>query len=190
MKLIVGLGNPGSEYLQTRHNIGFMVIDRLAEQMHASLSYERKLKADVVILIHNGETLIIAKPQTFMNHSGTSVAKIAQFYKIRTDDIWVVSDDLNLDFGVIRVRQGGSSGGHNGLADIIAKVGEDFGRFRVGIKNDELKRIGAESFVLQKFNKTERVKLPEIIQKTSDLISHSLEQGLKHSSHHTKGKDR
>lgn len=186
MKLIVGLGNPGEEYKQTRHNIGFITADKLAEQMKVGLEYDRKLKADVAMFVHNGETLIIAKPQTFMNLSGDSVQKIANFYKVEPDDIWIISDDLDLDFGIVRVRKGGSSGGHNGLKDIINKIGSEFGRFRVGIKNPELEKTSAEKFVLQKFNRTELADLPAIIENTCALIHHSLERGLEHTSHHSK----
>lgn len=185
MKIIVGLGNPGIEYAKTRHNLGFMVADNLASKLKVELSWDKKSKAEIAMLVHNGETLIIAKPQTFMNLSGESVAKIAKFYKIDTADIWVVSDDLDLDFGVVRVRYGGSGGGHNGIKDIIERIGEGFGRFRVGIKNSDLEKVSAETFVLQKFTKDEAKKLPEIIDKTCALIHHSLEKGLEHSSHHT-----
>lgn len=186
MKLIVGLGNPGQEYAHTRHNVGFMAIDKLAEQMKVNFSLERKLKAETAMLVHNNETLILAKPQTFMNLSGESVAKIAKFYKLEDSNIWVVSDDIDLGFGTIRVRYEGSSGGHNGLKSIIEKIGEEFGRFRIGIKNPSLEKISVEAFVLQKFSKVEAEQLPNIIDKTCTLIHHSLEKGLEHSSHQNK----
>jgi len=181
MKLIVGLGNPGKQYDITRHNVGFMVIDELVKKLGVELKNERKLKAEVAITLR-AETLIIAKPETYMNLSGSSVAKIAQFYKISPQDIWVISDDLDLEFGTVRLRQGGSSGGHNGLKDIIQKVGDNFVRFRVGIQNEQSGNIPAEDFVLQKFNQTEQLQLPQIISKTLDLILESLQKGIEHTS--------
>jgi PTH1 family peptidyl-tRNA hydrolase len=181
MKLIVGLGNPGNKYESTRHNAGFMVIDELAKKLGVELSLERKLKAELAITLR-AETLILAKPATYMNLSGASVQKIAQFYKVKPEDIWVISDDLDLEFGTVRVRVGGSSGGHNGLKDIIEKVGEDFVRFRVGIKNDQTGIIPAEDFVLQKFNRDEQLKFPQIITKTLELILEGLQKGPSHTS--------
>ena len=183
MKLIIGLGNSGDEYTNTRHNLGFLVADELAKRMKVGLNLDKKLKADVAMFVHNGETIIIAKPQTFMNLSGDSVAKIANFYKVSLNNIWVISDDLDLDFGIVRTRVGGSSGGHNGLKDIITKRGEGFVRFRVGIKNPQLSTIPAEKFVLQKFNKDETSNLDEIISTTADLITDALKNDVDHSSH-------
>lgn len=185
MKLIVGLGNPGAEYSQSRHNLGYMVVDKLEEQMKVGLVFEKKLKAEVAMFVHDGETLILAKPQTFMNLSGECVSKIAHFYKINTEDIWVISDDLDLEFGKVRTRIGGSSGGHNGLKDIIAKLGDGFARFRIGIKNPELDTIPADKFVLQKFTKEETIHLDEVIEATTMLIHHALETGIEHTSRKT-----
>lgn len=181
MKLIVGLGNPGKEYERTRHNVGFMVIDELAKILGVELNPEKKLKAEISITLR-AETLILAKPSTFMNASGSSVAKIADYYKISPADIWVVSDDLDLEFGTVRLRQGGSSGGHNGLKDIIEKIGEDFVRFRVGIKNDTLSKIPSEKFVLAKFDAQEQSELGKVIKKTLELIQDSLQKGIEHKS--------
>ena len=181
MKLIVGLGNPGAEYRHTRHNIGFMVIDELAKTLGVELNPEKKLKAELCITLR-AETLILAKPDTFMNASGSSVTKIADYYKISPHDIWVISDDLDLDFGTVRLRRGGSSGGHNGLKDIIQKVGEDFIRFRVGIKNASLERIPSEKFVLSKFDSEEQKELENVIEKTLELIQDSLQKGIEHKS--------
>ncbi|MEI6169585.1 MAG: aminoacyl-tRNA hydrolase [Candidatus Saccharibacteria bacterium] len=182
MKLIVGIGNPETEYAGTRHNIGFQVIDEICKTIKVTMKFEKKLKADIYVTMRGGETIILAKPQTFVNLSGDSVAKIANFYKIQTADIWVISDDLALDFGTIRVRVGGSSGGHNGLKDIIGKVGPDFTRFRVGIKNSLLEKVPTEKFVLQKFNKEELTSLEGIYLKASELVLESLDNGIEHTS--------
>lgn len=160
-----------------------MVLDQLAKECKVVFGFEKKLKADIAMFVRNNDTLILAKPQTFMNLSGDSVRKIMDFYKIDLENIWVISDDLDLEFGKIRVRVGGSSGGHNGLKDLIEKVGEDFTRFRIGIKTPLLEKMGAEKFVLQKFNTEESKKLPEIITKTSALVLDGLEEGIEHSSH-------
>lgn len=183
MKLIVGLGNPGSEYTQTRHNIGFMVADELANHYHASFSTDKKLKADIAKFEYRDESILIAKPQTYMNLSGDSVRLVMDYYKVALEDVWVLSDDLDLEFGTVRIRQGGGSGGHNGLRDIIQKIGEDFVRFRVGIKNNLLDRVSAEDFVLQKFNKEESAELPTIISKTSTIVIDVIENGVEHASH-------
>lgn len=183
MKFIVGLGNPGEEYTNTRHNLGFMVLDELAKQCKVNFGFEKKLKAEVAMFVRNNDTLIFAKPQTFMNLSGDSVRKIMDFYKVDLDNLWVVSDDLDLEFGKIRVRVGGSSGGHNGLKDLITKAGEDFTRFRIGIKTPMLDKVGAQKFVLQKFNSEESEKLPEVVTKTTSLVLESLQEGIEHSSH-------
>lgn len=183
MKLIVGLGNPGSEYSQTRHNVGFMTTDELANHYQTSFNTDKKLKAEVAKFEHHDETILIAKPQTFMNQSGDSVRLVMDYYRIALEDVWVVSDDLDLEFGTIRIRQGGSSGGHNGLKDIIQKVGEDFVRFRVGVKNDLLQKLSAEDFVLQKFNQEETQQLPAIISKTTSIMIDLLENGVEHASH-------
>lgn len=183
MKLIVGLGNPDSEYTQTRHNVGFMVADELARHYQTSFSADKKLKAEIAKFEHHDETILIAKPQTFMNLSGDSVRLVMDYNKIELEDVWVVSDDLDLEFGTIRIRQGGSSGGHNGLKDVIQKVSEDFVRFRVGIKNDLLQKVSAEVFVLQRFNQEEAKQLPAIISKTTSIVIDLLENGVEHASH-------
>jgi len=182
MKLIVGLGNTGTEYENTRHNLGFMVIDEICKKYKLATKFEKKLKADMCVTMLDGETIILAKPTTFVNLSGDSVVKIANFYKIQTQDIWVISDDLALDFGTVRVRVGGSSGGHNGLKDVISKVGEDFTRFRIGIKNDMLEKVSTEKFVLQKFNKDEQEKLNDIVKKSAEIVIDSLKSGVEHTS--------
>lgn len=182
MKLIVGLGNPGKEYSKTRHNLGFMVIDKFTDSIGIHLDTQKKLKCELAVTMANGETIIIAKPTTFMNLSGSAVQKIKQFYKIENNDIWVVSDDLDLEFGTIRTRLGGSSGGHNGLKDIIENIGEDFARIRIGIKNDLLTNQPAEDFVLKPFNKVESEQLSTIVDKSLEVIKHSLENGIEHQT--------
>ncbi len=182
LQLIVGLGNPGSEYAHTRHNLGFMVLDHIAAQKGLEFDNCSKFFAQTAEFHAGSQKVILAKPTTFMNESGQAVLALSQFYKIEPQDIWVVSDDLDLEFGTVRVRQGGSSGGHNGLKSIIEKIGEDFVRFRIGIKNPTLGTIDAKSFVLQRFNQEEEAKLPNIIEHTDKLIKTTFAKGVAHSS--------
>ena len=183
MKLIIGLGNPGEEYALTRHNLGFMVLDALAHSWGVHFASQSKSSSELLVTMYNAETVVLAKPQTFMNLSGNSVQKLKQFYKLENSDIWVVSDDLDLDFGTVRTRVGGSSGGHNGLKSIIENIGEDFVRIRVGIKNELLEKQPADKFVLERFNSEESEKLGSITSSTVVLIENSLQNGASHSSH-------
>ncbi len=183
MKLIIGLGNPGEEYVQTRHNLGFMVLDALAHSWGVHFASQSKTHTELLVTMYEGETIVLAKPQTFMNLSGNSVQKLKQFYKLENSDIWVVSDDLDLEFGTVRTRSGGSSGGHNGLKSIIENIGENFVRIRVGIKNELLEKQPADKFVLERFNSEETEKLPSIVKSTTVLIENSLQGRIEHSSH-------
>ncbi len=133
MKMIVGLGNPGKEYADTRHNVGFRVIDALASTLNTSVR-KRKFGARLGETEFEGRKLILLKPWTFMNRSGQAVATAAGFYKLPLQELLVVTDDMALEPGVIRMRPGGSAGGHNGLKSVIAALGsEDFCRLRCGI---------------------------------------------------------
>ena len=133
MKLIVGLGNPGSEYEHTRHNMGFDVLELLARRFSVSL-WKDSMKAEIASVSVGGEKIWLAKPQTYMNCSGEAVGEIARYYKIDASDIWIVCDDLDLPPGHVRIRKKGSAGGHNGLKSIISHLGtEEFLRFRIGV---------------------------------------------------------
>lgn len=151
--LVVGLGNPGNNYLLNRHNIGFMAIDVI----HASFpfsSFQEKFSAYVSeAKLPVGKT-ILCKPQTFMNLSGNAVSKIAQFYKIPLENIYVFHDDLDLEAGRIKVKKGGSSGGHNGLGSIDQQIGKDYWRIRIGISRPKIKEE-VSSYVLSNFTKKE-----------------------------------
>lgn len=131
IRLIVGLGNPGAEYAQTRHNAGFWLVDRLA---HASLKREARFQALAAKARIADQEVWLLEPQTFMNRSGLSVGALARFYKIEADEILVVHDELDLPPGTVKLKKGGSSGGHNGLKDISAVLGtQDYWRLRIGI---------------------------------------------------------
>lgn len=133
MKMIVGLGNPGKQYELTKHNIGFMVIDYLADSVQAT-PWRDEQKAVVCSFTHKGEKVLLVKPQTFMNLSGESVGSLMRYYKISPEDVYCVYDDMDLPVGKLRIRLHGSAGGHNGIKSLIAHLGtENFPRFRVGI---------------------------------------------------------
>ncbi len=134
IRLIVGLGNPGADYVNTRHNAGFWFVELLARQFSQSFRFERRFTADETRIRNNGEDLYLLKPQTFMNRSGQSVGEIARYYKLKPSQMLVVHDELDLEPGDNRLKRGGGHGGHNGLRDIIAHLGErEFFRLRVGI---------------------------------------------------------
>ncbi len=153
MKLIVGLGNVGKEYENTRHNMGFMLVDRYLEHKNIPLKFKEKFNAMYVETTINNEKVIFIKPTTYMNNSGIAVRAFLDFYKLSSEDILVISDDLDLDLGKFRLRRNGSSGGHNGLKSIISHLGTDgFKRLRVGISNDKDDVI---NYVLSKFSKRE-----------------------------------
>ncbi|MCR5741244.1 MAG: aminoacyl-tRNA hydrolase [Gammaproteobacteria bacterium] len=164
MKLIVGLGNPDSKYQYTRHNVGFMALDFYAQKKNITFKGQRSFKGE----IYMGNGFILLKPFTYMNLSGESVALVKNYYKIEDKDVFVISDDFNLEFGKLRLREKGSAGGHNGLKSIISCIGsEDFYRLRVGIGDPEDNAI---DFVLGKFKKEELETLESLFDKTNDII--------------------
>lgn len=153
MKLIVGLGNPGFQYAMTRHNVGFMVINRLLHQMPDAIE-KTGFKGRYTKTKWNGEDIILLKPETFMNLSGESIRPLMDFFKITIDDLLVVYDDVDLPPGVLRIRSSGSSGGHNGLKSLIAHLGStEFKRIRIGIGKDPVRPTA--DHVLSTFTKDE-----------------------------------
>jgi PTH1 family peptidyl-tRNA hydrolase len=177
MRLIVGLGNVGAQYARTRHNAGFMVIDRLAELLAATLwKTESKFKAELAEANLGGERVILAKPHTFMNLSGEAAAAIARFYKINPHDIWVIHDDLDVAFGRLRLRRGGGTAGHNGLESLVAHLGPDFQRVRFGISLNDRARQSAEEYVLAPFTAAEREALPHLVNRAAHILFEQLEQ--------------
>lgn len=176
MKLIVGLGNPGQEYKNTRHNVGFEVIENLAE---LPFKMNKKFNAEVSGGRLKREKLILLKPQTFMNNSGQAVIAAAHFYKIKPADILVIHDDIDLPLGKIRIKKDGSSGGHRGVESIIAALGsENFIRLKIGVAPEARpKNFDAANFVLKKFGKTEEKTLVETIKKATDAVAMILANG-------------
>lgn len=176
MKLIVGLGNPGAKYAGTRHNAGFSVIDELAER-HKIKMGTNKHKAIIGKGIINGEKVILAMPQTFMNLSGESVRSIMDFYKLTVDDLIVVYDDIDLDVGKLRIRQKGSAGGHNGMKNIILHCGsQDFVRVRVGVGHKP-DHMDLADYVLSRFGKDDLPFMRESCGNACDALEVILSDG-------------
>lgn len=164
MKLIVGLGNPGKEYENTRHNIGYIFIDSLADKLGISID-KKKFNGLYTEAVINNEKVLLVKPLSYMNLSGEVVEKFVSFYKIDIIDILIINDDLDLDVGRVRLRLRGSSGGHNGLKNIALHLKtEDFKRLKIGISNNKL--IDTKDYVLGKFTKEDK----EIINNLKDKI--------------------
>jgi PTH1 family peptidyl-tRNA hydrolase len=177
MKLIVGLGNPGAKYKDTRHNVGFEVAARLAQRFGTSPP-RGKFQGELVEAVIAGQKALILTPLTFMNLSGTSVLATRDFYKIESADLLVVCDDFNLPLAKIRVRAKGSAGGQNGLADILRRLGtEDVPRLRIGVGSPPEGR-GATGHVLGKFTSDEQPEIAAAIQRAADAVAHWVEAGF------------
>ena len=169
--LIVGLGNPGAAYEDTRHNIGFMVIDSLVERFGAMQQSSSRFEGELFQISNH----FLLKPTTFMNLSGRSVAKVKHFYKI--EDIVVIHDDLDLPFGSLRFKFGGGHGGHNGLKSIDEMIGKEYARVRMGISKPQHKGEVA-SYVLSSFSVKEQECLPSLIEHTAEAVKFLLQNSL------------
>lgn len=171
--VLVGLGNPGTEYELTRHNVGFMCVDEFVSKNEDMADWMQK--TDLKCLMSSGQlgdTRVIAiKPTTFMNLSGEAVQATVHFYKVSPERIVVIHDELDIDFGQIRLRIGGSSAGHNGIKSVTQHLGEDYGRVRVGVGPKKPARIKSEGFVLQKFSADEQAQLPNLAKEVSAILS-------------------
>lgn len=177
MFLIVGLGNPGREYKETRHNVGFMVVDRLCQKWGVK---PNKLQAKALIAqaMVAEEKIILAKPQTFMNLSGQAVAPLARYYKLELPQVLVIHDDLDLPLGTIRLRPSGGSGGQKGLGSIIQQFGtQDFPRLRIGIGRPP-GRMEAADYVLQTFSKGEMETFQFVLVKAEEAVLSFIQQGI------------
>ncbi len=175
---IAGLGNPGSQYEKTRHNIGFMVADVLAGRVGSKFGLHKKSGADLLQGRLLGKPVVIAKPRAYMNLSGRQVAAAAQFFSVEPTNIVLIHDELDLEFGVVRLKQGGGEGGHNGLRSLTASVGtKDYLRVRVGIGRPP-GRMDAASYVLKPFSTVERKELQLVCEQAADAVELLLELGL------------
>ncbi len=170
--IIVGLGNVGKEYEGTRHNIGFAAVDTLAEKLDfPDWTVKKDLKCQMSMHTINDTRVILVKPTTFMNLSGESLQAVQNFYKVGHENILAVHDELDIPFGQIRMRMGGSDAGNNGVKSLIEHLGEGFGRVRVGIRNDIAEKADSANFVLGKFTKEEKEQLPELMRETNAILS-------------------
>jgi PTH1 family peptidyl-tRNA hydrolase len=176
IKLIAGLGNPGSQYDDTRHNVGFMVLDALAERLGTNIR-KKKFNALVEETQADGNRVILLKPQQYMNRSGHAIATAVGFYKIASSDVLIVTDDMALDAGRLRLRAKGSAGGHNGLKDIISHLKSDaFPRLRIGI--GESGQVDAADYVLSRFSSDEREVIKAAVTASVDAVLCWLREGI------------
>jgi len=177
-QLIVGLGNPGSQYAKTRHNIGFMVADLLAARLGAPFKVHKRSGAEIVTGRLGNRSVVVAKPRTFMNESGRHVGPLAKFYSVSPADVIVIHDELDIDFGTIRLKLGGGEGGHNGLRSIANALGtKDFQRVRIGIGRPPGRKDPA-AFVLENFTAAERAEVATICELAADATELLLKTGL------------
>ncbi|HLD11835.1 MAG TPA: aminoacyl-tRNA hydrolase [Patescibacteria group bacterium] len=170
MKLIVGLGNPGKTYTETRHNIGKEVV-----KTSCPLAFHRvkKLEAEIARV----DDVVYALPDTYMNESGRSVQRLRSWFTVSPEDIWVVHDDLDFPFGLIKIQQGGGAAGHNGILSVMNALGTDeFVRFRMGIGKPS--RVLPEKYVLSRFSRDEKKQIPEIKERFKRMIDEALRQGV------------
>ena len=178
LHLIVGLGNPGAEYAKTRHNAGFTLVEKLAAQWKTDWTNERKFEARIVRAGRSGKRILLCEPQTFMNLSGETVGALVKFYQLPLKQVLVAVDDADLPLGEIRLRAGGSSGGHHGLESIEQHLAtRQFARLRIGIgRQDGAREI--TDFVLGKFDQTESAVLEKVLERASNQVETWLEAGI------------
>jgi PTH1 family peptidyl-tRNA hydrolase len=177
VKLIVGLGNPGQEYRETRHNVGFMVADLLVSRWRVDNQWREKFDALQIKTMVGEEAVIVAKPLTFMNLSGQSVAATAGFFKIEPADVFVITDDVALPLGRLRARRDGSAGGHNGLKSLIQHLGTDFPRLRIGVGRGE---SGADlaNYVTGRFPPGVKAEVEAAVLRAADAAEVFISEGI------------
>ena len=178
-RLIVGLGNPGAAYEKTRHNIGFRVVEQLAQAKGAEeWQKNRKLKGEVAQLEQKGsEKLYLVKPTTFMNESGVCLQKVSSYYKIPPEEVIVVCDEINLDVGEVKISVRGGPGGHNGLSDIIDRMKPTFTRVRIGIGQKTPKEIDLADYVLGKFSEEDETVIGASMERYINCLDRLLNEG-------------
>lgn len=179
MKIICGLGNPGEEFLNTRHNLGFLVLDEIQKAWNFPEFRESKnFFSKVSEGVFGNEKIVLIKPQTFMNNSGKSVKIVVEHYKLKPENLWVVHDDLDIPFGKIKISRERNAGGHKGVQSVIDCLdSKNFVRFRIGIK-PEIKPINAKNFVLKKFTKQEKKLLKNILVKARKAVEKTIACGI------------
>jgi PTH1 family peptidyl-tRNA hydrolase len=172
---IIGLGNPGTRYVGTRHNVGFAVVEELAEHWNIEWRTQDKFAAETAEYTHGTQRVLLVKPQTFMNNSGHTMQRLMQAERLKPQECWVVVDDIALQPGHVRVRHGGSAGGHNGLKSIIESVGDQFYRFRLGV--GEPQGVPLETWVLQKPTAEENTAIARAAEQCQSLLLQALTAG-------------
>ncbi len=178
MKLIVGLGNPGAQYRNTRHNLGFRIVEALVANFDAKWAKKSKLRAEVAEGRIGREKVVVIKPATFMNLSGDAVAAVSNMYKTAPEDVWIVHDDIDLAFGKVKIQRGRSSAGHRGVEHIIQVLGtKDALRFRIGIdsRTDKQKKQDTDRFVLSAFSRDDEHTLLSLIPAIAGLIVQAIQ---------------
>ncbi|WP_280421553.1 aminoacyl-tRNA hydrolase [Nocardia carnea] len=176
--LVVGLGNPGPEYERTRHNVGFLVADSLAERVGGRFTVHKKSGTDLLQARLDGRQVLIAKPRSYMNLSGRPVSALARFFSVPPTEVIVVHDELDLPFGAVRLKRGGGEGGHNGLRSVSAALTtKDYLRTRIGIGRPPGRQDPAD-FVLKPFAAAERKELPVVVEQAADAVELLLRVGL------------
>jgi PTH1 family peptidyl-tRNA hydrolase len=184
--LLVGLGNPGRQYANTRHNIGFMVIDRLAAHLETVFS-RVQMRSLVTDARYQGQRVLLAKPQTYMNDSGIGVGSLVKFYKIPLNQLLVAHDDVDLPFGILRLRPGGGSAGQKGVASIQERLGtQDLPRLRVGIGRPPGSKLAA-AYVLQNFTREETEFLPSVLDRAAEAALTFVSDGLERAMNRYNG---
>lgn len=187
--LMIGLGNPGREYRDNRHNFGFMLVDRLCVRLNAR-GMKLQSKAIVTNAVYEGRRLLLAKPQTYMNLSGQSIQGLAHFYKLELDQLLVAHDDLDIPFGAIRIRPGGGPGGQKGVASAIERLGtKDFARLRLGIGRPP-GRMDPADYVLQDFSRRELEDVSAILDRAADAALSFVTDGLEKTMNRFNGEVR
>jgi len=176
--VIAGLGNPGSKYRNTRHNIGFALVDQLAAKHGAAWKHEVRLEAEVAVIQHHERKLMLLKPQTFMNLSGRSLGAALRYRKLPAESMLVIYDDVGLDLGRIKLSVNGSAGGHNGITSLLQEVGTGFARYRVGVGAKPHKEMDLADYVLSKFTKDEQKILTDCSSLFQDQIHLILSEGI------------
>ena len=188
IRLVAGLGNPGREYAQTRHNAGFWLVEELARRHGGAWRMEPRFNGELARTRIAGVEVWLLKPMAFMNRSGGVTAAVANFYKISPDQVLVAHDELDLPLGAVRLKEGGGSGGHNGLKDLIATLGAGFWRLRLGIGHPGSRDLVTD-FVLQRASSAEQPLLDEGTRTGADILPVVLEQGAQAAMQKLHGKD-
>lgn len=186
MKLIIGLGNPGNEYSNTHHNIGFMALEKIDKIKGLTFAKNLKYNAEIAEYNYKSDKVLLVKPLTYMNLSGNSVGKLARFFKVNSEDILVIHDDLDLPLAKLRIRRNGSSGGHNGIKSIIECLGtSEFPRVRIGIDNPKKNQEhGVIDYVLSKFSEEDLKLLDPVLDLMPNLVDDFIEHGIDYVMNH------